>query len=329
VDDTSEPDEAKPGVAATLSDHNADQNEDAWTIKRLLSWTTDFLKRKGSESPRLDAEVMLSHVLNWPRVKLYTHYEDIVGEPARASFRDLVKRRAEGSPVAYLVGKKEFYSLKFEVGPAVLIPRPESEFVVVEFISVCKQIESPRVADVGTGSGCIALASLKHHKSASFVAIDISPEALKLASRNAAELGLKDRIEFRQGNLLDPVAGEEPFDAIVSNPPYIPSSEIDGLEIGVRDYEPRLALDGGPDGLRIVESLIRADGASEVPGVHEQVHGHEPADHQADGHLADRAVDLGGERLRVRGDLVESPGMRPPRPAQCPRHRPAAPAARP
>lgn len=239
-----------------MSDNPANSNEAAWPIKRLLTWTTDFLKKKGAESPRLDAEVMLAHVLGWPRVQLYTHYEDVVDDAKRAAFRELIRRRAEGAPVAYLVGSKEFYSLRFEVGPAVLIPRPESEFVVVEFLHVCKAIEAPRAVDVGTGSGCIALAALKHHPGARFVAIDAAPEALAIARRNAVNLGLEARIDFRLGDRLQPVAGEDPFDAIVSNPPYIPTGEIARLEPGVRDYEPYAALDGGPDGLRMVESLV-------------------------------------------------------------------------
>ena len=246
----------------------ANPNEDVWPIKRLLNWTADFLKRKGSESPRLDTEVMLAHVLGWQRVQLYTHYEDIVSDANRKAFRELVKKRAEGMPVAYLVGKKEFYSLKFEVSPAVLIPRPESEFVVVEFLSVCKSIESPRAVDVCTGSGCIALASLHEHKTARFTAIDISPDALRIARKNAAAHKLEDRIEFREGNLLAPVADEEPFDVIVSNPPYISSGDIAGLEPGVRDYEPHLALDGGPDGLRVVDALIKQAVPLLKPGGH-------------------------------------------------------------
>jgi release factor glutamine methyltransferase len=251
-----------------LSDTTANLHEEAWPVKRLLTWTTDFLKRKGSESPRLDAEVMLAHVLGWPRVQLYTHYEDIVDDAKRKAFRELVKRRAEGAPVAYLVGRKEFYSLKFEVGPAVLIPRPESEFVVVEFLTVCKRMEAPRAVDVGTGSGCIALASLKHHPTARFVAIDVSADALALARKNAASLGLGDRIDFRQGDRLNPVAGDGPFDVILSNPPYIPTEDVAGLEPGVRDYEPHTALDGGPDGLRMVESLIEESAPLLKPGGH-------------------------------------------------------------
>ena len=136
-------------------------------------------------------------------------------------FRELVRRRVEGSPVAYLVGRKEFYSLPFAVSPAVLIPRPESEFVVVEFLTLTKGMESPRAVDVGTGSGCLAVASAFRHPGAQFVAIDISEEALAVARKNAAQHGVIDRIDFRLGDRLAPVADEGPFDVVISNPPHI------------------------------------------------------------------------------------------------------------
>lgn len=242
--------------------------DDRWTVGRLLTWTTDYLKRRGSEFPRLDAEVLLAHVLDWERVQLYTHYEEEVGERARAAFRDLVRRRAEGSPVAYLVGRKEFYSLPLSVSPAVLIPRPDTEFVVVEFLAVMKGVPSPRAVDVGTGSGCLALACAHQHTSAHFVALDLSPEALAVAESNARALGLADRVAFRQGNRLEPVAGDDPFDAIVSNPPYIPTAVIPTLEPGVRDYEPHLALDGGADGLQVAAPLIAESIPLLKPGGH-------------------------------------------------------------
>jgi release factor glutamine methyltransferase len=242
--------------------------EGAWTVGRLLTWTTDYLKRRGSESPRLDAEVMLAHVLKWQRVELYTHFTDEVQEDPRARFRDLVRRRSEGSPVAYLVGRKEFYSLPFEVTPAVLIPRPESEFVVVEFLALTKALESVRAVDVGTGSGCLAVASAHRHAGAQFVAIDISDDALAVARKNAAQHGVTDRIDFRLGNRLEPVIGEGPFDAVISNPPYIATTQIDQLESGVRDYEPRLALDGGSDGLDMVKGLIEQSIPLLKPGGH-------------------------------------------------------------
>ncbi|HEU5118241.1 MAG TPA: HemK/PrmC family methyltransferase, partial [Isosphaeraceae bacterium] len=154
-------------------------------MKRLLTWTVEYLNRKGSESPRLDAEVLLAQVLSWPRVQLYTHFEEVVGEKERASFRDLVRKRAEGAPVAYLVGRKEFFSLTFQVSPAVLIPRPDTETVVVEFLSLFKGAQGVKALDVGTGSGAIALACAKQHASARFVATDLSPEALGVARKNA------------------------------------------------------------------------------------------------------------------------------------------------
>jgi release factor glutamine methyltransferase len=230
--------------------------EERWTVGRLLNWTKDFLKKKGSDSPRLDAEVLLASVLKCERVRLYTQFEDEVDEAARSTFRDLVKRRSEGAPVAYLVGRKEFYSLSFEVSPAVLIPRPDSEFVVVEALAKLKEKEAPRCVDVGTGSGCLALACAHQHKTARFVAVDLSPEALAIARGNAEQLGLLDRVVFLEGDLLEPLAGEPPFDLILSNPPYIATAVIPTLDPGVREFEPHLALDGGPDGLRLVDRLI-------------------------------------------------------------------------
>jgi release factor glutamine methyltransferase len=242
--------------------------EEVWTVGRLLTWTTDYLKRRGSESPRLDAEVMLAHVLQWQRVELYTHFTDEVPEGPRGRFRDLVRRRAEGAPVAYLVGRKEFYSLPLEVSPAVLIPRPESEFVVVEFLAVTKGLETTRAVDVGTGSGCLAIASACRNPGARFVAIDASEEALAVARKNAARHGVADRIDFRLGDRLGPVLGEEPFDVVMSNPPYIPTADIPRLEVGVRDFEPHLALDGGPDGLEMVRGLVEQSVVLLKPGGH-------------------------------------------------------------
>jgi release factor glutamine methyltransferase len=244
------------------------QAEEVWTVGRLLTWTTDFLKRRGSESPRLDAEVMLAHVLDRQRVQLYTHFEEEVSESPRAAFRELVRRRSEGAPVAYLVGRKEFYSLTFTVSPAVLIPRPESEFVVVEYLEQTRHLETPHAVDVGTGSGCLAIASAHHQPGARFVAIDLSEEALAVARRNAARIGVSERIDFRLGDMLGPVAGEGPFDAIISNPPYISSNAIDQLEPGVRDHEPRMALDGGPSGLDMVGRLIEQSVDLLKPGGH-------------------------------------------------------------
>jgi release factor glutamine methyltransferase len=242
--------------------------DQTWTVGRLLTWTTDYLGKKGSESSRLDAEVLLAYALGWDRVKLYTHFEHDVPERARSSYRDLVRHRAEGMPVAYLVGRKEFFSLTFKVSPAVLIPRPDTETVVVEFLNLFRPHSSPRAVDVGTGSGCIVLACLNQHPGAAFWATDSSREALAIARENAKSLGLADRVSFLEGNLLEPVAESGPFDAILSNPPYIPTAVVPALEPGVRDYEPHTALDGGPDGLEIVTRLIAQAVPLLVPGGH-------------------------------------------------------------
>jgi release factor glutamine methyltransferase len=231
--------------------------QDDWTIGRLLNWTIDFLARKNAETPRLDAEVLLAHVLGCLRVQLYTRFGDVVSTTERGAFRDLVKRRAEGCPVAYLVGRKEFYSLPLAVSPSVLIPRPDTETLVAEFLTRFKDIEHPRCVDVGTGSGAIALACVSHHPTATFLATDISADALGIARANAQKLGLAKRIAFVQGDLLDPLRGQAPVSAILSNPPYIPTEVISTLDAGVRDHEPHTALDGGPDGLRVVARLIK------------------------------------------------------------------------
>ncbi|WP_315851985.1 peptide chain release factor N(5)-glutamine methyltransferase [Tautonia rosea] len=244
------------------------ERDEPWTIGRLLTWTQGFLRDKGSESPRLDAEVLLAQVLQTDRVKLYTQWDVEVGSADRASYRDLIRKRAEGAPVAYLVGRKEFFSLSLTVSPAVLIPRPDTEFLVVEALDALKGTTTPRVVDVGTGSGAIALAIAHQQTDAQVIAIDLSPEALSIAKSNTERLNLANRVTFVTGDLLDPVADQGPFDAIVSNPPYIATDVIPTLEPGVRDFEPHLALDGGAEGLRIVTRLIEQAVPLLKPGGH-------------------------------------------------------------
>jgi release factor glutamine methyltransferase len=213
-----------------------------WTVGELLDWTAKFLVQKGSESGRLDAEVLLAHALNCRRIELYTRYTEPAADEARDRFRELVRRRVKGCPVAYLVGRKEFFSLELEVSPAVLIPRPDTELVVVEFLQLAKLKAFPTVLDVGTGSGCLAVAIAKRQKGAQVTAVDLSPDALAVASRNA--------------DLFAPLTADERFDFIVSNPPYIPTADLADLAPGVRDYEPHLALDGGEDGFAVFERLL-------------------------------------------------------------------------
>jgi release factor glutamine methyltransferase len=230
-----------------------------WTIGRLLKWTTDFLSEKGSGSPRLDAEVLLAHARGCPRIELYTAFEEEVSEPVRTAFRELVRRRAEGTPVAYLVGHREFFSLSFRVTPDVLIPRPETELLDVRALDLAKQRPTGkelRIADVGSGSGIIAVCCAKHIQECAALAIDISPAALQVAQSNAASHGVAERITFLESDLFAQHAAAPTFDLILSNPPYVTSGELLELESDVRDHEPSLALDGGEQGTSIIERLI-------------------------------------------------------------------------
>jgi len=237
---------------------------ESWTILRLLTWTTDYLKSHGSDSPRLDAEVLLAHARGCERIMLYAAFDQVVDETTRAKFRELVKRRAEGVPVAYLVGKREFYSLPFHVTPDVLIPRPETEFVVVATLDVLKEIQNsktniphqPHVADVGTGSGAIAVAIAKHAPHVRIVATDISPAALAIARENAATHQVGGQIEFVEGDLLAPLPAEPRFTVVASNPPYIGENEVGALSPSVIEHEPRHALIAGPTGTEVIERLI-------------------------------------------------------------------------
>jgi release factor glutamine methyltransferase len=237
---------------------------EVWTVGRLLNWTTDWLTARGADSPRLDAEVLLAHVRGCPRIALYTAFDTPVAEADRGRFRELVKRRGAGEPVAYLVGSREFFSLPFAVDKAVLVPRPETEGLVVRVLDLCRAAATSRIIDVGTGSGAIVVALAKHLPRATFAATDVSAEALEVARANAERHGVADRITFFHGDLLADAAG--PWDVIVSNPPYVREDEFPALPRDVRDHEPRGALVSGPTGVEVVERLAAAAAAALVPG---------------------------------------------------------------
>ncbi len=243
---------------------------EAWTIGRLLQWTTGYLKDRGADSPRLDAEVLLAQALGCQRIELYTTFDQVPEEAARTAFRELVRRRAEGTPVAYLVGRREFYSLPFRVTPDVLIPRPETEFLVIRLLDLA-QLQSPAagdwaIADVGTGSGIIAVCAAKWLEKSRVTALDISPAALRVAQGNATDHGVADRINFVESDLLSALPAQPRFDFIVSNPPYIAEHEMAGIARDVRDFEPRLALVAGPRGTEVIERLIGQAAERLVPG---------------------------------------------------------------
>jgi release factor glutamine methyltransferase len=238
---------------------------ETWTVRKLLEWTEDFLRKKGVESARLEAQILLAHALGCKKIDLYVRHDEEPAEDRRTAFREMIKKRADGMPVAYLVGHREFYSLEFAVSPAVLIPRPETETLVMEALRRLKPLPAPRVLDVGTGSGAIAVVIAKHHKTAQITAVDVSPTALAVAKSNAEKHGVADRITFTEGDLFGPVAGHT-FDLIVSNPPYIAEAEFPSLDVGVRDFEPRSALAGGPDGLDFYRRIATEASNYLVPG---------------------------------------------------------------
>ena len=232
---------------------------ETWTVKRLLEWTTDFFKKKGIESARLEAETLLAAAMGFKRIELYTNFETEPAEDQRSVFRDFVKRRGAGEPVAYLVGFREFYSLRFRVNRDVLIPRPETEQLVLESIDFLKSFpdgSTVEICDVGTGSGAIAVAIAKHRpKSPGGVtihAVDFSRKALAVAEKNAETHSVDVRIV--ESNLLAAVGG--PFDLIVGNLPYISATEYEALPDDVRNFEPKSALFAGPAGTEIIERLL-------------------------------------------------------------------------
>ena len=247
----------------------SDTSTNQWTLQRLLEWTTSHFLEAGSDSARLDAEVLLAEALQCQRIELYTRFAEVPDAEPLARFRAWVKRRAAGEPVAYLVGQKEFYSLRFKVTPATLIPRPETEHLIVAALEASKEFEQPvRIIDVGTGSGCIAVTLAKHlEKDYVIAATDISLEALAIARENAEAHEADSKIRFYEGDLLDALPeGSKPVHMIVSNPPYIGRCEIDTVEDTVKDFEPDAALFAGEQGTEIIERLIPQAEKMLLPG---------------------------------------------------------------
>ena len=237
-----------------------------WTILEVLNWTTTRFAERSLPSPRLDAELLAAHAFGLARIQLYAQFDRPLSADELARFRELVKRRQAGEPVAYIVCRKEFWSLDLAVDQRVLIPRPDTETAVEAALALLPADAPARVCDVGTGSGAIALAIRKERPQATVVAIDLSAEALAVAEDNAQRLGLS--VEFRQGDLLAPLAAEptlDPFDVIVANLPYVPRADLPGLAPEVQ-AEPLLALDGGVDGLNLIRRLAAAAGAHLRPG---------------------------------------------------------------
>jgi release factor glutamine methyltransferase len=225
--------------------------KESWTVLKVLQWTAGYLRGKGIENGRLDAELLLAEVLQFDRVGLYLNYDRPLQADELAAYRQLVGRRSRREPLQYILGRAEFWSLTFKVGPAVLIPRPDTEVLVEEALRRVRA--DGTILDVGTGSGAVAVALASELPAARLVGIDVSDAALQVAAENARHNGVADQIDLQQIDLACLPAG--PFDLIVANPPYIPTADLAGLMPEVRDHEPALALAGGDDGLNCYRLL--------------------------------------------------------------------------
>ena len=240
--------------------------QELWTIGRILKWTEQYFKEKGIESPRLDAEVLLSHILGRERIYLYVHFDEPLEPAELARYREAIKQRVQRVPVAYIIGEKEFMGLTFKVTEDTLVPRPDTEILVQAAIERLRaRGDAPRFADIGTGTGAICLSVLHFLPKAQADTVDISPAARAIAEENAAALEVADRVTFHTGDLLAPLAGQC-YDAILSNPPYIPDGDIAALAPEVRLKEPHTALAGGKDGLDFYRRLANEAPAMLVPG---------------------------------------------------------------
>lgn len=229
------------------------------TVLEVIKRSTEFLTRKGVESPRLQVELLLAHVLKLPRLQLYLNFERKLDERDLESVREMVKRRGAREPLQHITGSTSFCGIEITVNREVLVPRPETELLAErgwKFLqNVVTGAEGPKVLDFGTGSGCIAIALATHAPRSRIWAVDASEPALAVARANAVRHGAESKIQFIHASDLRELDPLLQFDLIISNPPYITASEIEGLDPEVRDFDPRLALDGGPDGLKFYSLL--------------------------------------------------------------------------
>jgi release factor glutamine methyltransferase len=232
----------------------SDPSDLSWTIRRVLAWTTERFRKGGLESARLDAELLLAHTLATDRLHLYCDLDKPLAPPELSRFRDQIRRRLQGEPVAYLTGRREFWSLPLAVDGSVLVPRPETELLVEVALSRVEGHEEVLLVDVGAGSGAVAIALAHELPRARVFAIEKDESALSLSRQNLEQQG--KGIILLEGDLLQPLPLEVIPDLVVANLPYIPSAEIERLSVEVRRWEPRIALDGGPDGLEIIRRLI-------------------------------------------------------------------------
>ncbi len=230
---------------------------EAWTIARVLKWATDDFRGRGLESPRLDAELLLSLALGLDRVRLILEAARPLTPNELSSYRNLIKRRRAGEPIAYIRGEREFFGHAIHVTPAVLIPRPDTETLVEVALDRTRARSLYGTAvDLCSGSGCVAIAFAKERPTWRVTGVDVSEQAVAVARNNAERLSARAAFRFLVGDLFAPLGQAERFDLVTANPPYIPHADLADLDAGIRDFEPQLALDGGPDGLDVVRRIV-------------------------------------------------------------------------
>jgi release factor glutamine methyltransferase len=255
-------------VVGDLAAADRGRDGDVWTVLRLMRWSGEYLESKGVERGRLDAEHLLAHALGLPRLQLYLQFDRPLDREELDLFRPLLRRRADREPLQYILGRAAFRELDLRVDRRVLIPRPETEVLVDEVLTwaAAQGRNDMSAADIGTGSGAIALSLAHEGPFGRVVATDVSEDALDVARGNGVALGLGDRVDFRAGPLFSALADGEIFVVLVSNPPYVAEAEAETLEPEVSDWEPGQALFGGPDGLAIIRELVGGAGARLRPG---------------------------------------------------------------
>jgi len=240
---------------------------EAWTIARVLAWASEDFRGRGMESARLDAELLLSEALGLDRIRLIMESRRPLSPGELAGFRELIKRRRAGEPIAYILGRREFFGLSFRVDRRVLIPRPDTEALVeVALERTQARYMFGTALDLCTGSGCVAISFAKRRPTWRVTATDLSEPALALACENALRLGAVFGMRFLSGDLFAPLAADERFDLVTANPPYVPEADVAALDPGIRDFEPKLALSAGADGLALIRRILQ-EGVSHLgPG---------------------------------------------------------------
>lgn len=284
-----------------------------WTIARVLAWASDDFKGRGIDSARLDAELLLAEALGLDRIRLIVESRRPLAPAELGAFRELIKRRRGGEPIAYILGRREFFGLEFRVDSRVLIPRPDTEALVeVALERTRARYMFGTALDLCTGSGCAAIAFAKHRPTWRVTATDLSEAALALAFENAQRLGAVFGMHFAAGDLFDAVAPHQRFDLIIANPPYVSEPEIAKLDKSIRDFEPSLALSSGEDGLDVIRRIVAGAGPRLAPGgVLALEVQYDQADRVAEGFAAagfvaiERRRDLGGHERVVSGSRPE------------------------